>query len=127
MAQFIHLGRCLGAKTALGCKFKVIACHVRVAIDLERPVGATSQTHRRALEVAHRGIEVNRKHIGQIGTRSNGQRVAGLVGIVLTGNDGEVTFLAVLEPPLAIGHLCQFAQRHTMNGRDGQTSNARLE
>ena len=107
MAQFIHLGRCLGAKAALGCEFKAVARHVGVTIDLKRPVSATAQTHRCALEIAHRGIEIDGEHIGQVGTRSDRQRVASLMSVVLARDDREVTLLAVFEPAFAIGHLRQ--------------------
>ena len=127
VAQLVHLRRCLGTEAALRREFKTVARHVGVAIDLERPVGAATQAHRRALEVAHRGIKVYCEHIGQIGARSDGQRVACLVGIVLARDDSEVHFFAVLEPAFSVCHLCQFAQRHAMHGGDGEASYARLE
>ena len=74
VAQLVHLRRGLGAKAAGGGELKVIAGHVGVAINLEWPVGAAAQTHGRALEVAHRRIQVDGEHVGQVGTRGNGYK-----------------------------------------------------
>ena len=127
MAQFIHLWRGFGTEAARGRELKGIASHVGVAIDLEWPVGAAAQAYSRALEVAHRGIEVDGKHIRQIGARSDRQGIAGLVGVVLAGNDREVTLLAVLEPALTVRHLRQFTQRHAVDCGDRQSAHARLK
>ena len=97
-------------------------------IALEGKIGAAPQAHRRALEIAQRGIEVNREHIGQVGRRGDGQLVARLVRVVLAGNHFQVLHLhAILEPALAIGHEGKFAHRHAIDCGDGQTAHTALE
>ena len=99
-----------------------------MTVYLKRFVGATAKAHRRSLEVANRGIEVDGKHGAQVGRWRNRQAVARLVGVVVTRHHFELAaqLHAVFQPAFAIGHKGYFGERHAMHYRDRQTTYARL-
>ena len=55
-----------------------------MSVHLERLVGAATEAHRSGFEIARRRIEVNRKHIRQVGRRRYGKCVAAVGASLLT-------------------------------------------
>ena len=93
---------------------------------LERLVGAAAQAHVGSLEIAERGIEVDRRHVRQVGRRYDGQTVTCLVIVVETFHHLEVTLATFLQPSLAVDHERQLTERHAVNHGNGQRAHATL-
>ena len=127
VAQLVEARRLFGSRSRARREGEGFAFHRRVAVELERPVGAAPQADGCSFEVAGARVEINREHIRQIGRWRDGQRVARLAGVVVTFHHVQLNLLAVLEPVLAVSHQCEFAHGHTVDGGDGQPPYPALE
>ena len=98
-----------------------------MAIAEEREVGATTERDRCCLEIAHRRIEIDGKHIAKVRRRRHRQTITCEVGVVTAGDDSQFALFAIGQPVLAIDHECQFSECHAMHDRYRQPPYSRLE
>ena len=126
IALAIELRRIFRAGNAARSEREVVAFHVGVSIHLERFVGAATEAHRGCLEIACRGIEINRVHIGEVGRWCHREHISALVSVVFALYYGEFHLFAILEPPFAVCHVGDFAHGESVNNRDGERAYTRF-